>query len=113
MIFGMNKIYMDQRKAAQYHSQIAFYKMLNETIEKRRKEREQLEERITKSSKDKVEISKDGKVLLKENADGDDSTVTVETKADFTDMSKEPVAYTQTGEVVNLTEQKTNISVSL
>ena len=30
LIFGMNKIYMDQRKAAQYHSQIAFYKMLNE-----------------------------------------------------------------------------------
>ena len=68
---------------------------------------------LAESSKDKVEISEDGKVLLKENADGDDNTVTAETKADFTDIAKEPVAYTQTGEVINLAEQKTNISVSL
>ena len=68
---------------------------------------------LAESSKDKVEISEDGKVLLKENADGDDNTVTAETKADFTDIAKEPVAYTQTGEVINLAEQKTNISVYL
>ena len=86
---------------------------MEKAIEKRRKEREQLEERIEGSSKDNVEISEDGKVLLKENADGDGSTVTTETKADFTDIAKEPVAYTQTGEVINLAEQKTNISVSL
>lgn len=30
LVFGINKIYMEQRKVAQYHSQIAFYKMLNE-----------------------------------------------------------------------------------
>ena len=30
LIFGVNKLYMEQRKAEQYHSQIAFYKMLNE-----------------------------------------------------------------------------------
>lgn len=30
LIFGMNKLYMEQRKVEQYHSQIAFYKMLNE-----------------------------------------------------------------------------------
>ena len=50
---------------------------------------------------------------MKEDADGDGSTVAAETKADFTDIAKEPVAYTQTGEVINLTEQKTNISLSL
>ena len=30
LTFGMNKLYVEQRKAEQYHSQIAFYKMLNE-----------------------------------------------------------------------------------
>ena len=30
LTFGMNKLYTEQRKAEQYHSQIAFYKMLNE-----------------------------------------------------------------------------------
>lgn len=30
LIFGMNRIYTEQQKVEQYHSQIAFYKMLNE-----------------------------------------------------------------------------------
>lgn len=30
LTFGMNKLYTEQRKAGEYHSQIAFYKMLNE-----------------------------------------------------------------------------------
>ena len=30
LVFGTNKLYMEQRKVEQYHSQIAFYKMLNE-----------------------------------------------------------------------------------
>lgn len=30
LIFGMNKFYIEQQKAAQYHSRIEFYKMLNE-----------------------------------------------------------------------------------
>lgn len=30
LVFGMNKIYMEQRKREQYHAQIAYYEMLNE-----------------------------------------------------------------------------------
>jgi len=55
-----------------------------------------------------VEISEEGKVLLKDNA-GLDSMVSDEIK---TDMVKEPATYTKTGEVV-LVKQSTGISFSV
>lgn len=85
-------------------------------IQKHKEEREKLEARMEESRKDKVEISEDGKVLLKENT-GENAdfagTVASEPKTDVTETAKKPVAYTQNGDVINLTEQKANISVSL
>lgn len=82
-------------------------------IEKRREERKKLEERIEESrnadtNTDIVEISEEGKVLLKDSADLD-STVSDEIK---TDAVKEPVTYTKAGEVVPA-EQGVSISVSV
>lgn len=97
----------EDAKAAKEKSKLEMEK----ATRKRKEEREKLEERMEESREDKVEISEDGKALLKENAKENvdfDCTDITETAKD-----KEPVAYTQTGEVINLTEQKTNISVSL
>ncbi len=84
-----------------------------EAVKKRREEREKLEEKIAEnknanSSTDTVEISEEGKVLLKDDT-GLDHTVPDERK---TDAVKEPVTYTKTGEVVPA-KQDTNISVSV
>ena len=85
----------------------------DEAIRKRRDEREKLEERIEESrnadtNTDIVEISEEGKVLLKDNI-GLDSTVSAETTPDAV---REPVIYTKTGETASA-EQEANISVSV
>ena len=72
-----------------------------EAIRKRKEEREEFEERIAESkdeaaNTDTVQISEEGKVLLKGNRTSD-HTGTDETK---TDATKEPVTYTKTGETV-------------
>lgn len=84
-----------------------------EAIQKRREEREKLEERIEENrnadtNTDTVEISEEGKVLLKDNVDSG-STGSDEIKMDAT---KEPVTYTKTGETVP-SEQGASISVSV
>ncbi len=84
-----------------------------EAIQKRKEEREKLEEKTTEdraadSSTDTVEFSKKGEALLKDNIALDD-TVSDEIK---TDMAKEPVTYTKTGEAVPA-KQGTSISVSV
>lgn len=84
-----------------------------EAIQKRREEREKLEERIEENrnadtNTDTVEISEEGKVLLKDNVDSG-STGSDEIK---TDAGKEPVIYTKTGETVP-SEQGASISVSV
>lgn len=84
-----------------------------EAIQKRREEREKLEERIEESKNadtntDTVEISEEGKVLLKHNLDYGNT--------DFdeikTDAVKESVTYTKTGETVP-SGQGVSISVSV
>ena len=84
-----------------------------EAIQKRREEREKLEERIEENrnadtNTDTVEISEEGKVLLKDNVDSG-STGSDEIKMDAV---KEPVTYTKTGETVP-SEQGASISVSV
>ncbi len=84
-----------------------------EAIQKRREEREKLEERIEENrnadtNTDTVEISEEGKVLLKDNVDAG-STGSEEIKVD---TIKEPVTYTKTGETVP-SEQGASISVSV
>lgn len=84
-----------------------------EAIQKRKEEREKLEERMKENGNgdantDTVEISEEGKVLLKDNTDMD-STVSVETKSDAV---KEPVTYTKAGETVPA-DSSTNTSISV
>lgn len=84
-----------------------------EAIRKRKEEREKLEERLEENrnadtNTDTVEISAEGKVLLKDNIDSD-STGSDEIKIDAV---KEPVTYTKTGETVP-SEQIASISVSV
>ncbi len=88
-----------------------------EAIQKRREEREKIEgkikEKIEESrdadiNTDTVEISGEGKGLLKDST-ASDSTVSAETK---TDAVKESVTYTKTGETVPA-KQGTSISVSV
>ncbi|MDE6530128.1 MAG: hypothetical protein K2K96_05070 [Lachnospiraceae bacterium] len=87
-----------------------------EAVQKRREEREKLEEKIEENrnadTKETgaclLEISEEGKVLLKDNT-GLDSTDSDATK---TDAVNEPVTYKKTGETVS-GEQSPNISVSV
>ena len=84
-----------------------------EAVRKRREESEKLEERTREfrnadNNTDIVEISEEGKVLLKDNMDSD-ATGSDEIK---TKAVKEPVAYTKTGEAV-LSGQDAGISVSV
>ena len=102
---GMKKDAEETRKIAEEQRE--------EAIEKRREEREKLEERIAENrnsdtNTDTVEISEEGKVLLKDNTETDstDSDVTK------TDAVKEAVTYTKTGETVS-EEQDPSISVSV
>ena len=92
-----------------------------EAIQKRREEREKLEERIEESRNknketDILEVSEEGRGLLKENGVADsnasdninlDNTVSHSTKT-----GKEPVIYTKAGEV-SQQEQTVNISISV
>lgn len=91
---------------------------LEEAVRRRREEREELEKQMEErrdgdAGPDTVEISEEGRVLLKNNIDGDgtdtDGIGPDETK---TDAGREPVTYTKTGEAVSQ-EQSTNISVSV
>lgn len=82
-------------------------------IQKRREEREKLEEKIEENrngdvNTDTVEISEEGKVLLKDNIDSGNAG-SDEIKMDAV---KEPVTYTKTGETVP-SEQGASISVSV
>ena len=102
---GMKKDADETRKIAEEQRE--------EAIEKRREEREKLEERIEENrnadtNTDTVEISEEGKVLLKDNTglDSMDSDVTK------TDAVKEPMTYTKTGDTVS-EEQSPSISVSV
>ncbi len=84
-----------------------------EAIRKRREEREKLEEKLEENrnadtSTDTVEISEEGKVLLKDGIESD-STGFDEIKVNAV---REPVTYTKTGETVPA-EQVTGISVSV
>ena len=84
-----------------------------EAIRKRKEEREKLEERLEENrnadtNTDTVEISTEGKVLLKDNIDSG-SVGSDEIKMDAV---KEPVTYTKTGETVP-SEQIASISVSV
>ncbi len=109
---GMKKDAEEIRKIAEEQRE--------EAIRKRREEREKLEGKIeesrdadnntdTKETKAcLLEISEEGKVLLKDSTDSD-SSVPAETK---TDAVKDPVTYTKTGETVPA-EQGANISVSV
>ena len=104
---GMKKDVEETRRIAEEQRE--------EAIEKRREEREKLEERIEEKRNpdtvtDTVEISEEGKVLLKGNTElnSADSDVDV-TKAEAV---KEPVTYTKTGETVS-EEQDPSISVSV
>lgn len=102
---GMKKDVEETRRIAEEQRE--------EVIEKRREEREKLEERIEENrnadtNTDTVEISEEGKVLLK------DSTVLDRTDSDETkiDAIKEPVTYTKSGDTVS-EEQSPSISVSV
>lgn len=102
---GMKKDVEETRRIAEEQRE--------ETIRKRREEREKLEERIEENRNsdigaDTVEISEEGKVLLKDNT-GLDRTDSDETKID---AIKEPVTYTKAGETVS-EEQGPSISVSV
>lgn len=94
-----------------------------EAIEKRKEEREELEKRIEESREEKkgtdtVEISEEGKVLLKENAavpETDAEELQPDTEAlskPKGDTDREPVIYTSTGEAgPAVQEGKVSVSV--
>jgi len=80
---------------------------LKKAIKKRREEREKLEEKIAGNKNadiDTLEISEEGRVLLKDNTDLDNKS----SQAIKTDAVKKPVMYTKTGEAVHA-EQSTDI----
>lgn len=84
-----------------------------EAVRNRRKEHEELEKRIEGSKNadinaDILEISEEGKVLLRGNIDSG-STISAERK---TDAVKDSVTYTRTGETVPA-EQSTGTSISV
>ena len=87
----------------------------DEAIQKRRDKREKLEAKMEENrnadtNTDTVEISEEGKVLLKDNLGTD--AVGAETDAVKSDTVKEPVTYTKTGDAVPM-EQGMSISVSV
>lgn len=104
---GMEEDAKEARKKAELQRE--------EAVQKRREEREKLEAKIEENrnadtNADTVEISEDGKVLLKDNLDMD--AVGVETDVVKSDAVKEPVTYTKAGDAVPM-EQETSISVSV
>lgn len=104
---GMKKDVEETRKIAEEQRE--------EAIQKRREEREKLEKKIEENrngdaNTDTVEISEEGKVLLKDST-GLNDTASAETK---TDAVREPITYTKTGETVSVEQSiSTNISVSV
>ncbi len=104
---GMEEDAKEARKKAELQRE--------EAVQKRREEREKLEAKIEENrnadtNADTVEISEEGKVLLKDNLDMD--AVGVETDVVKSDAVKEPVTYTKAGDAVPM-EQETSISVSV
>lgn len=104
---GMEEDAKEARKKAELQRE--------EAVQKRREEREKLEAKIEENrnadtNADTVEISEEGKVLLKDNLDTD--AVGVETDVVKNDAVKEPVTYTKAGDAVPM-EQETSISVSV
>ncbi len=109
---GMKKDAEETRKIAE--------KQCEEAIQNRREEREKLEEKVeenrdadtntdtTETAAGLLEISEEGKVLLKDSIDSD-STGSDEIKMT---AIKEPVTYTKAGETVP-SEQGASISVSV
>ena len=100
---GMEEDAKEARKKAELQRE--------EAIRKRKEESEKLEERIEEvkdAGADTVEISEEGKVLLKDNTDAA-GAVSEEIK---TETVKKPVTYTSTGEAVSA-EPDVNISVSV
>ena len=104
---GMEEDAKEARKKAELQRE--------EAVQKRREEREKLEAKIEENrnadtNADTVEITEEGKVLLKDNLDTD--AVGVETDVVKSDAVKEPVTYTKAGDAVPM-EQETSISVSV
>ena len=104
---GMEEDAKEARKKAELQRE--------EAVQKRREEHEKLEAKIEENrnadtNADTVEISEEGKVLLKDNLDTD--AVGVETDVVKSDAVKEPVTYTKAGDAVPM-EQETSISVSV
>lgn len=82
---------------------------LEETIEKRREERKELEEKtLSDKGADTVEISTEGKALLDENIDLENTTYVTSNS----EPASEPVIYTSTGNV-SQNEQSVEVSVSV
>ncbi|MCI8426552.1 MAG: hypothetical protein HFJ03_03255 [Lachnospira sp.] len=98
---GMKEEAKEAREQAQLEREKA--------IQKHKEEREKLEERIEENKDtDIVEVSEEGKVLLKDNTALDNADIT-ETK---TNPATQPVTYTKTGDISQV-EQNTTISISL
>lgn len=109
---GMEEDAREAREKAKLQSE--------EAVRKRREEREKLEEKIEEKMAENrnadtqetkaclLEISEEGKVLLKDGMDSD-STSHDEIKAGAV---RQPVTYTKTGETVPA-EQETSISISV
>ena len=105
---GMEEDAREAREKAKLQSE--------EAVRKRREEREKLEEKIAENRNADtqetkaclLEISEEGKVLLKDGIDSD-STSHDEIKAGAV---RQPVTYTKTGETVPA-EQETSISISV
>jgi len=102
---GMEEDAREARKKAELERE--------EAIRKRKEEWDELEERIAEgkeegANQDSVEISEEGKALVKDNI-GLDIAVSGEIRPD---AEKEPVIYTKSGGVVHA-EQSAGISVSV
>lgn len=82
---------------------------LEKVIQKRKEERDKFEEKMEeRKGTDTVEVSEEGKILLKDNRDIENADSS-ETKSD---IAKEPVTYTKAGEV-SQAEQTAVISISV
>lgn len=86
----------------------------DEAIQKRRDEREKQEEKMEENrnadtNTDTVEISEEGKALLKDNLSTD--AVGAETDAVKSDTVKEPVTYTKTGDAVPMEQEISKIGM--
>lgn len=102
---GMREETKEARKKAELERERA--------IEKRKEDKEKLEDRIEESRDgkvDTVEVSEEGKIRLKDAVVSDDAAAGLE--AAKPDAGKEPVIYTQTGEV-SRQEHNSSISISV